>query len=598
MNPRFSLPLPEIEQQLSTVLAPAAVPSFYSLPSSVQIADKSGYKLGSVYGMDLASGLSVHVLDVRPGQSVLDLCAAPGNKLAMIADAMSAGAAEVASVAATGAASSSAAASAAVCASVCESPAASSAACASPAPSSSPSLSGAGSVVGVDWSYSRLAATRTMMRKYKHSAAHVQLYLADGQTFERPRRSPQQIRTAAVEQCTAAAAPSSRRATELQIIDLTQQPRPASSADATIASSANFHVAGSADSSVWRMPAATAAAAASSSANASSAAAAFTPPVILRMNKREKRLLSKEHKRAAWEKKRKREEGLEAEDTTTTAAAGAAAADAALTESKPPDSAAAPINAPVPFEPELYDRVLVDAECTHDGAHKHMLAIAQAEAREAAAAGTTAGDSTNLTSAANAAASGDSVQAASAAASPSPSPSPQPSTPSSAATWSAFTARYFSASRLSSLQVLQRALLRNGFRLLRPGGVLVYSTCSFLRRQNEDIVEWLLTQEPQARAVQVWEGVAGAGPVERVDKSDAAAAEVGEQSAATDTDAHAGLFRVSLRSDLPTLTFRVAPNPYPHAQPSSPHVPLGIRLSPWASGTSGLFIAKITKMAD
>ena len=37
--------------------------------------------------------------------------------------------------------------------------------------------------------------------------------------------------------------------------------------------------------------------------------------------------------------------------------------------------------------------------------------------------------------------------------------------------------------RLASLRVLQAALLRNGFRQLREGGVLVYSTCSFARSQ-------------------------------------------------------------------------------------------------------------------
>ena len=36
---------------------------------------------------------------------------------------------------------------------------------------------------------------------------------------------------------------------------------------------------------------------------------------------------------------------------------------------------------------------------------------------------------------------------------------------------------------LASLRVLQAALLRNGFRQLRAGGVLVYSTCSFARSQ-------------------------------------------------------------------------------------------------------------------
>lgn len=536
MNPRCPLPLSEIERQLSTPLAPTALPCFYSLSSSVQIADKACYKLGSIYGMDLASGLSVHVLDVRPEHSVLDLCAAPGNKLAMIADAMRGGAEAVSGAAA---ASSAAASSSSL------------AAAASPA---SASASASGSVVGVDWSYARLAATRTLLRKYKRSAAHVQLYLADGQTFERPRRIPQQIRTGA------AASAASRRATDIQIVDLTHQPRPACSAAAAIASPASFHVAGSADSSVWRVPPA-AASSPSTGAPSPSAAAAASAPVVLRVSKREKRAMTKQHKRAEWEKKRKRDEGLDAEDST----AAAAECETTQTESKEPDPATTEASLPTPSGPDLYDRVLVDAECTHDGAHKHMLSIAQAEAREAASASASSG---------------------SAAAAASSSASPSSSTPSSAATWSAFATRYFSSAHLSSLQVLQRALLLNGFRLLRSGGILVYSTCSFMRRQNEEIVEWLLAQEPTARALQVWKGVEDAGAVERI--AEAATAE----DKLNDTTA-AGLFRVSLRSDLPALTFRVAPNP----DASSSAAPLGIRLSPWTSGTSGLFIAKITKLA-
>lgn len=36
----------------------------------------------------------------------------------------------------------------------------------------------------------------------------------------------------------------------------------------------------------------------------------------------------------------------------------------------------------------------------------------------------------------------------------------------------------------------QRALITKALSLLRPGGVLVYSTCSVLRSENEEIVEW------------------------------------------------------------------------------------------------------------
>ena len=55
---------------------------------------------------------------------------------------------------------------------------------------------------------------------------------------------------------------------------------------------------------------------------------------------------------------------------------------------------------------------------------------------------------------------------------------------------------------LASLRVLQAALLRNGFRQLRAGGVLVYSTCSFARSQvhRECSVSTLSTLTPCACA--------------------------------------------------------------------------------------------------
>jgi 16S rRNA C967 or C1407 C5-methylase (RsmB/RsmF family) len=34
-----------------------------------------------IYGIDAASGAAILALDVRPGDHVLDLCAAPGNYL-------------------------------------------------------------------------------------------------------------------------------------------------------------------------------------------------------------------------------------------------------------------------------------------------------------------------------------------------------------------------------------------------------------------------------------------------------------------------------------------------------------------------------------
>jgi len=86
----------------------------------------------------------------------------------------------------------------------------------------------------------------------------------------------------------------------------------------------------------------------------------------------------------------------------------------------------------------LYDRVLVDAECTLDASVRHILLYGKS----------------------------------------SPHTTPQ-------------------------LSQLQRRLLYNGFRLLKPGGVLVYSTCSFCTAQNEDVVKSLLDACPSAKLLPV-----------------------------------------------------------------------------------------------
>jgi len=50
---------------------------------------------------------------------------------------------------------------------------------------------------------------------------------------------------------------------------------------------------------------------------------------------------------------------------------------------------------------------------------------------------------------------------------------------------------------------LQKRLIINGFRLLKEGGTLVYSTCSFCKSQNEEVIQWLLVQEPQAQVIPI-----------------------------------------------------------------------------------------------
>jgi NOL1/NOP2/sun family putative RNA methylase len=55
--------------------------------------------------------------------------------------------------------------------------------------------------------------------------------------------------------------------------------------------------------------------------------------------------------------------------------------------------------------------------------------------------------------------------------------------------------------RLQGLQALQKGLLRAGFRLLKPGGRLVYSTCSLHPEENEEVIQHLLKKDPDAKLV-------------------------------------------------------------------------------------------------
>lgn len=45
----------------------------------------------------------------------------------------------------------------------------------------------------------------------------------------------------------------------------------------------------------------------------------------------------------------------------------------------------------------------------------------------------------------------------------------------------------------------QRVIVANLWEALRPGGILIYSTCTFNRAENEDMLAWLLTEYPEAR---------------------------------------------------------------------------------------------------
>ncbi|XP_027180182.1 5-methylcytosine rRNA methyltransferase NSUN4 isoform X2 [Coffea eugenioides] len=95
-----------------------------------------------------------------------------------------------------------------------------------------------------------------------------------------------------------------------------------------------------------------------------------------------------------------------------------------------------------------YDKVLVDAECTHDGSIRHIQKFEQWG-------------------------------------------------------WETLHRRVLDAERTDELTALQLQLLSNGFRLLKVGGSLVYSTCSLTVSQNEGVVEKFLSQNKSAGLLEI-----------------------------------------------------------------------------------------------
>ena len=52
---------------------------------------------------------------------------------------------------------------------------------------------------------------------------------------------------------------------------------------------------------------------------------------------------------------------------------------------------------------------------------------------------------------------------------------------------------------MAQLPALQLAILKNQARYVRPGGVLLYSTCTLVRQENEGVVEAFLKECPNYR---------------------------------------------------------------------------------------------------
>ena len=61
--------------------------------------------------------------------------------------------------------------------------------------------------------------------------------------------------------------------------------------------------------------------------------------------------------------------------------------------------------------------------------------------------------------------------------------------------------RYKNPKELAQLPLVQRAILENASGYVRPGGTLVYSTCTVLPEENEDVTGDFLDKHPEFEPV-------------------------------------------------------------------------------------------------
>lgn len=61
------------------------------------------------------------------------------------------------------------------------------------------------------------------------------------------------------------------------------------------------------------------------------------------------------------------------------------------------------------------------------------------------------------------------------------------------------TYKYWSINKRKEMSKAQKGLLISGYRMLKPGGLLAYSTCTFGLEENEMVLDWFLQKYPEAK---------------------------------------------------------------------------------------------------
>ncbi|MBF0522533.1 MAG: RsmB/NOP family class I SAM-dependent RNA methyltransferase [Candidatus Omnitrophica bacterium] len=67
------------------------------------------------------------------------------------------------------------------------------------------------------------------------------------------------------------------------------------------------------------------------------------------------------------------------------------------------------------------------------------------------------------------------------------------------------TLAFWSLRKIKEMQKKQKGLLLSASRFLKPGGTLVYSTCTFAPEENESVVDWLLRKTDGVLKVVPWD---------------------------------------------------------------------------------------------
>ena len=65
--------------------------------------------------------------------------------------------------------------------------------------------------------------------------------------------------------------------------------------------------------------------------------------------------------------------------------------------------------------------------------------------------------------------------------------------------------RYKSLAETAGLPEIQYEILEAAAKAVKPGGVLVYSTCTVLKRENEAVAERFLTAHPEFQPEKPWQ---------------------------------------------------------------------------------------------